>query len=228
MGHSLSAAIRPPFIGGLCRCVPIDEYDESQHSRPHSPSMHNSSTRSPSTHSPSIHILDDDSLLNIFFLYRPVLFDGDEDEVGYSLISQGGEWVPERWWSKFTHVCRRWRYLVFASASYLGLSLVCTYGTPVADMLAYSPSLPLIIDYVDQAREITAKDEGGIILALHHRDRVRHIRLQIPIRNLYRVLLAIDDEFSMLEYMYIMPTESTLWARYFPEHFKHHISATSY
>ena len=234
MGHSFSAAIRPPFVGGLCRSVPIDEYDESQHSRfvsvlavlvcdstrsisnrPLSPSVH-----SPSVHSSSIHILDDDSLLNIFCLYRPALFDVDEDEAGYSLVSQGGEWVPERWWYKFTHVCRRWRYLVFASASYLGLCLVCTYGTPVADMLAYSPSLPLIIDYVDQARRINARDEGGIILALQHCDRVRRIRLQIPIPVLHKVLLTIGDEFSMLEYMYIMPTEEHIMGLILPRTFQ--------
>jgi hypothetical protein len=33
-----------------------------------------------STYSASIHILDDDSLLNIFYLYRPAIFDGDEDD----------------------------------------------------------------------------------------------------------------------------------------------------
>ena len=33
MGHSFSAAIRPPSIGGLCRSVPKDEYDEPHYSR---------------------------------------------------------------------------------------------------------------------------------------------------------------------------------------------------
>ena len=72
-------------------------------------------------------------------------------------------------------------------------------------MLAHSPSLPLIIDHVDIARKFTAEDEKGIMLALQHRDRIRRIRLRIPIPNLQKILLAIDDEFSMLEYMYLMP-----------------------
>ena len=155
-------------------------------------------------HRPSIHILDDDSLLNVFFLYRPVLLDeGYRDD--YLFFVREREWVRERWWFKFTHVCRRWRYLVLGSASYLRLCLVCTYGTPVADMLAHSPLLPLIIMFVDETRETTAEDEGGILLALQNRDRVRCIHLQMHIQNLQRVLLAIDDEFSMLEHMHIEP-----------------------
>ena len=156
-------------------------------------------------HSPSIHILDDNSLLNIFFLYRPVLSDEDYKD-NYLHFVREGEWVRERWWYKLIHVCRRWRYLVLGSASHLGLCLVCTYGTPVAEMLAHSPPLPLIIDhFVEPAREFTAEDEEGIILALQHRDRVRRIRLQMTIPNLQKVLLAIDGDFSLLEYMYIVP-----------------------
>ena len=35
-----------------------------------------------STHAVSIHIFDDDSLLNIFYLYRLYLFDEDDDTLG--------------------------------------------------------------------------------------------------------------------------------------------------
>ena len=152
-------------------------------------------------HIPSIHILDNDSLLRIFFFSRLVLF--AEDEVNYLFDLHREECVHGRWWYKLIHVCRRWRYLVFASASHLRLCLICTYGTPVADMLAYSPPLPLIVDY--RTREFAAEDEEGIILALQHRDRVRHINLHIPIPNLQMVLLKMDDEFPMLEYLYIWP-----------------------
>jgi hypothetical protein len=73
------------------------------------------------------------------------------------------------------------------SASYLGLCLVCTRGTPVADMLAHSPPLPLIIDHINQDPVTTAEDEEGILLALQHHDRVRRVRLE-P-----RHALASDD-----------------------------------
>src|SRR5712672_3684502 len=170
-----------------------------------------------------IHILDDDSLLNIFRLCRPVLL--DEDEGDDSRILLGGEWARERWWYKLAHICRRWRYLVLGSASHLGLCLLCTYGTPVADMLAHSPPLPLVLNYIDEdhevtmgdghgpllhehcqcIRKLTAKDEEGILLALQHRDRVRCIRFLMPVANLQNVTMAIDDKFPLLEYLYLEP-----------------------
>ena len=41
-------------------------------------------------HTTSIHILDYDSLLNIFNLYRPAMFDGDED--GDDCVMGGKRW----------------------------------------------------------------------------------------------------------------------------------------
>src|SRR5712691_3096751 len=146
-----------------------------------------------------LHILDDDSLLNIFSLCRPAIL--DEDEADEDRILQGGKWGRERWWYKLAHTCRRWRYLLFASASYLGLSLVCTYGTQLAAILAHSPPIPLIIDYI--ANRITAKEQDRIILALQHRDRVRRIRLKAPLSSLYRISSAFDQEFPVLDYLYI-------------------------
>jgi hypothetical protein len=74
-------------------------------------------------------------------------------------------------------------------------------------MLAHSLPLPLATDYVEEDREITTEDGGGILLALQHRhrDRVRHIRLCVPVSNLQKVNEVIDEEFPMLEYMYIEP-----------------------
>ena len=162
MTNSSSAAIRPPFIGSLFGSVPNDEFQDSQDSRyasalamPHEfATQHGPCANRP--HIPPIHILDDDSLLRIFFFCRLVLF--AEDEVNYFFHLQREECAHGRWWYKLIHVCRRWRYLIFASASHLGLCLVCTYGTPVADMLAHSPPLPLIIDHSDFARDMTAED----------------------------------------------------------------------
>ena len=204
MGHTLSAAIRPSFIGSISRNVPNDESQDPQDSRYAAAlavhhefaTQHDPCANRP--HIPSIHILDDDSLLRVFFFCRLVLF--AEDEVDYLFDLQREECAHGRWWYKLIQVCRRWRYLVFASAFHLGLCLVCTNGTPVAGMLTHSP-LPLIIDY--STREFAAEDEEGIILALQHRDRVRRIRIQIPIPNLQKILLTMDDEFPMLEYLYI-------------------------
>ena len=156
-----------------------------------------------SPHTPSIHVLDNDSLLNIFYLYRPAVFDGDES---YSQRLFGGKgWDRERWWYQLAHVCQRWRKLILQSASYLGLCLVCTFGTPIADMLAHSPPLPLIIDYYDQHRNIAAEVEDEIILALEQRERVLRIRIFLPIPNMERLITVIDGEYSILEFL-IMPT----------------------
>ena len=94
----------------------------------------------------SIHILDDDSLLNIFYLYRPSLLGEHEDDLNEDSRLTGGNegWDRERWWYELSHVCQRWQRVILGSAFYLDVSLVCTIGTPVADMLAHSPPLPLV------------------------------------------------------------------------------------
>jgi hypothetical protein len=126
------------------------------------------------SHRPSIHIVDDNSLLNVFYHCRPVLF--DEDETGDDTrVLLGGDWGRERWWYVLTRVCRRWRELVLASTSHLGLCLVCTHGTPVSKMLAHSP-LP----------------------ASYRGLRVRRIRLRLPVSNLRRLAIAIDGPFPVL------------------------------
>ena len=150
-----------------------------------------------------INALDDDSLLNMFRLYRPTLLDGSEDLNERVIL--GRKWHRERWWYKLAHVCQRWRHLILQSASHLGLCLLCTHGTPVADMLAHSPPLPLVIDHHD----INARDRKGIMLSLLHRDRVRRIRLMGSIPFLEWLIVVIDDEFPMLEYLCISPEDNT-------------------
>ena len=115
----------------------------------------------------SIHIIDDDSLLNVFYLYRPFLLGEDDDDEYNRLVGGKGQWDRGRWWYKLAHVCQRWRNVVLGSASYLDISLVCTNGTPVADMMTHSISLPLVIDYfLDEDDDITTGDEEGAVVQL--------------------------------------------------------------
>ena len=151
----------------------------------------------------SIHILDNYSLLRIFNLCRPNLF---EDEQG---SSRWVHWVHGCWWYKLVKVCRRWRHLILESASLLGLCLVCSPGTPVAEMLAHSPTFPLIIFYQINNHDLTAEDERGIMLALKHRDRVQRINLTLPVPSLRKVTKAMDDSFPSLEVLYIVPPTTT-------------------
>jgi hypothetical protein len=69
----------------------------------------------------------------------------------------------------------------------------------MADMLAHSPPLPLVIDYT--GKDITAEDEEAIIFALAQRDRVRRIRFYIPVPKLQKLFMAIDGEYPILEYL---------------------------
>jgi len=68
-------------------------------------------------------------------------------------------------------------------------------------VLAHSPAFPLVIDYWDRERDVTAKEEEGIILALNQRDRVRRIRFYMPVLTLQKLMMAIDEEYPMLEYL---------------------------
>jgi hypothetical protein len=90
------------------------------------------------------------------------------------------------------------------SASHLHLSLVCARGSPIADMLAHSP-LPLTINHFDKDQDISAEDEEGMILELQHRGRVRRIHLRKSVSISQRVVIALDGEFPILEYLLIEP-----------------------
>jgi hypothetical protein len=153
-----------------------------------------------SPHTASIHILDDDSLLHVFYLYRPFLLGEDEDETA-RLFGGKRNWAHGRWWYKLAHVCQRWRNAILGSAPYLGVSLVCSNGIPVSDMLAHSPPLPLVIEYNGTATE----DEEGAILALTQRDRVRLVRLGMAVANLQKIIATMDEEYPILEYLILMP-----------------------
>ena len=156
-----------------------------------------------SPHTTPIHVLDDYSLLHVFHLYRP--FISGEDENDNTLLFGGRErWARGRWWYRLAHVCQRWRNVIFGSSSYLGLSLVCTHGTPVADMLAHSPPLPLVVDYFQLDVGIT-EDEEGAILALKQRDRIHRVRFRTPVTGLQTLIGAMDAEYPILEYLIIAP-----------------------
>jgi hypothetical protein len=174
-------------------------------------------TNSPLT--ASIHILDNDSLLNVFYLYRPFLL-GEEDDPDSRLLGGARGWARGRWWYKLAHVCQRWRNVVLGSASYLGISLVCTDGTPVADMLTHSPPLPLDIDYYPGA-DIAGEDEEGAIIALKKYDRVRRVRLRMRATSLQKLIVVMGDEYPILEYLIIWhPVEGNSTFLTFPGTFQ--------
>lgn len=88
-----------------------------------------SSSQSTATTSPqitSILILDNNSLLNISFLYRPFPVGEDEDDEAHFVGGSRG-WGGEHWWFKLTCVCRGWRCLN-TWVSILSGPLLCLYN----------------------------------------------------------------------------------------------------
>jgi hypothetical protein len=128
-------------------------------------------------------------LLSIFSSYR---LDDDEN------------WNLQLIWCTLTHVCRRWRRLIYGSPRHLDLHLLCTNGTPVADILDHSPPLPLIISYQNTYATMTTEDEEGILLALRCHDRVRRIVLHAPPQGLHKFLTAMNKNFRNLERLSIV------------------------
>jgi hypothetical protein len=98
-------------------------------------------------------------------------------------------------------------------------------------MLANSPPLPLTVDYSSED-DITAEDEKGILLALEQRDRLRHLRLICPVQNLQKFIMAIDEEFPILEYLIIYPPLELNTALVLPETLRapnlHHLMLHSF
>ena len=149
----------------------------------------------------SIQIFNNDSLLNIFYHCRPIPLHEDEDN--NSISWRKWSCSSEHWWYNLAQVCRKWWFLVLASASRLNLCLVCTFGMPVAEMLTNPPPLPLAINYFDEICKLTTEDEGGILFALQCHCWIRCVRLCIPVSILQKVILAIDGEFPILECLII-------------------------
>ena len=88
-------------------------------------------------------------------------------------------------------------------------------------MLAHSPPLPLVIDYFDPRRNITAEDEEGIILILAQSERVLRVRLRMPVPILQKLIMVIDEQYPVLEYLIMMPPPGQETAALtFPETFQ--------
>jgi hypothetical protein len=140
---------------------------------------------------PTMDTLTDDELLGVFSYYR---------------LDNWVNWNTRLEWRKLSRVCRRWRYLVYRSATYLGMQILCTNGTPLLETLVHLPPLPLVIDYRDANTSIGARDELGISSALQLRYRVRNVVLFIPPSILHQVLVLMNETFPVLETLSLSST----------------------
>ncbi|KAN0134720.1 hypothetical protein V8E53_007505, partial [Lactarius tabidus] len=111
----------------------------------------------------------------------------DKDDSG---SSDDEDTAPLSGW-QLAHVCQRWRYLIFASASRFDLELVCSPGIPVGNTLGSLPAIPIVIKYHS---EVSSKDTDNAIAALKYPDRVRRITLSGVTRALWEKLDAAMQE----------------------------------
>src|SRR6267154_4411909 len=134
-------------------------------------------------------MLPDDVLLKISDFYV------DEEEASLHVL----RFQTVQKWITLSHVCRRWRSVVFQSPRRLNLRLVCTSTTPARDTLDIWPPLPLIIhSYEDEPGEV-----DNTIAALERNDRVCQIRLSLPSLEFEYVTAAMNKPFPELTYLYL-------------------------
>ena len=142
-----------------------------------------------------IDILNDDALLEIFNHLRL------DDEQGWDLQFQ---------WSKLSHVCRRWRSLVFGSSSYLKMRLPVLNRTSIGPMLTHFPPLPLIIDFKAEARirhtNMSATNKLWPLFALEHRDRIHHLALQASPHQWPQLFVHMNEPFQRIEHLSLTST----------------------
>ena len=121
----------------------------------------------------TIHILNDDTLLDIFDVYV--------DE------AQGVDG-----WHTLVHVCRRWRNLVFASPLRLDLRVLCTEKTPAGRTMDVWPTFPIVV--LGHGYPTSPGGADNIIAAFEHHDRVCHISLSGVLTSLLERIAEITQE----------------------------------
>jgi hypothetical protein len=137
-------------------------------------------------------VLPDVALLEIFDCYVNQVPEEDED----SLEIQA--------WHTLVHVCRKWRYIVFGSPRRLNLRLFCTEKTPVKEMLAVWPPLPIVVWQDGDPRWSI----DNIMAALEHNDRVCKISLSDV------TSLELEEVLALMQKPYLALTDLRIWCRY--------------
>jgi len=115
-------------------------------------------------------------------------------------VDAGYSTEPEEW-TTLVHVCRRWRYIVFASPRRLNLQLLVKAKTPVRKMPDIWPALPIVISPEIGKADSLVEIADNVVAALEHPDRVCHVALNsISFRSseLERVLATMQNPFPVL------------------------------
>jgi F-box-like len=123
----------------------------------------------------------------------------------YRLVSPDNPLFGTWGWYKLTHVCKRWRAVIFGSPHRLEVRLVYTYvykyRKPVKESLDYWPDLPLSIRYpgLGLYQPLSRADEENVIAALKYPDRICEINVTLTCPLFKKLTSLMQDPFPMLE-----------------------------
>ena len=135
----------------------------------------------------TINHLPDEVLLVIFDSYRQ------------GIDSYDHQWRGKYVWFNLTHVCRKWRAVMFASSSRLDLCITVGLTKP-NDIEAILPDhLPIVIEYKDRYQDITSSAIGGMRAALEQRDRMRGISFEGTRASMDEFFSATNCTFPTLD-----------------------------
>jgi hypothetical protein len=145
----------------------------------------------------TISVLPDDVLLEIFVnVARP------QEILYWDTFELRGR---ENRWRTLVHVCKRWRYIVFASPRHLDLRLVCsTNRRSVKKTLNIWPPLPIYIS-ADHVYKSSLPGVNNLMAALKEHDRVFGIHITgVPDSLLKRIGIGATKSFSALEQLNLL------------------------
>jgi hypothetical protein len=144
-----------------------------------------------------VNVLPDNVLLDIFDFYLA--------EVRGRIGARKSNF--EDAWHTLVHVCRRWRYIVFASPCRLRLELLCTNRRPVTKYLHIWPILPIVIHshVVPPSRHYWGVTH--VIAALKRHNRVRMIHLDAVPHSLLEKIAELKNPFPVLTDLRLSPYE---------------------
>ncbi|KAH9980549.1 hypothetical protein BJV74DRAFT_856418, partial [Russula compacta] len=119
-----------------------------------------------------------------------------------------GDIALEEEWFRLTHVCRRWRYVAFASSLRLNLRLYCRARKPVR-MLDIWPTLPIVVAEPRCSEEAV----DNLIAAFEHNARVCGIFIRfegVSTSLLGRFYRAMQEPFPGLTDLALQSADGTL------------------
>jgi len=102
-------------------------------------------------------------------------------------------------WHTLTHVCQRWRDLIFGSLRHLGAYLVIPRNSPKTPLDSW-PALPLSIWYDSGTGRISEEQKADTVAAFKHPDRIREIHLPTTMAFFFRTLIC-NKSFPELEHL---------------------------